>query len=210
MLIIDKNKDYYDYLSRLYGVDKKVTFDRRGSTILTQEALRDIVVKEPRWNESTQYFVLEVGNIQFLFQIANIEQIQKGDWRRGHNDIWDGEWSLFHIFKEDYHFGKKEMTIAPCNIEKVYNIKKRKLEEVITSFRDTCKFSKYAPVIDLPILNDTFIPSVIEQFVIWNELSNYISAKNNDKNIEIEMTDVERAVNHGFDKKSSFRNPIKL
>lgn len=210
MLIIDKNKDYYDYLSRVYGVDKKVTFDRRGSTIISQVLLRNIVIKEPGWNESTQYFVLEVGNIQFLFQITNIKQIQKGNWRKGISDIWDGEWSLFHIFKEDYHFGKKEMAIAPCKIEKVYNNKKRKFEEVITSFKNTCKFNKYDTVIDLPILDDTFIPSVIEPFIIWNELSNYISAKNNDKNVDIGMTDIEKAVNHGFDKKSSFRNPIKL
>ena len=31
MYIVDKHKDYYDYISHIYGVDKDTAFDRRGS-----------------------------------------------------------------------------------------------------------------------------------------------------------------------------------
>lgn len=211
MQVIDRNQDYYDYLSKIYGTDKSVTFDRRGSIILTQDFLRNIVVKESGWRNKAQYFVLEVGNIQFLFKIDNIKKIQKGDWKKGTVDIWDGDWSLFNIFKEDYHFGKKEVTICPCNVREMYNNKKHKYEVVITAFKDTCLFSdRIGKEIELPILKDTIITKMIEPFIIWNELSNYISAKNNDKDIDLKMTDVEKAVNHGFDKKASFRNPIRL
>lgn len=29
-----KNKDYYDYLSEIYGIDEKVVYDRRQVTVL--------------------------------------------------------------------------------------------------------------------------------------------------------------------------------
>lgn len=44
MKIIDKNKDYYDFLMGVYGQDPKAVYDRRGSAILhkdrTPEPLR--------------------------------------------------------------------------------------------------------------------------------------------------------------------------
>ena len=43
----------------------------------------------------------------------------------------------------------------------------------------------------------------------WIELQTYFSSLGNDKDIDLHLTDVEKAVNHGFDKKTSFRNPIK-
>lgn len=211
MLIVDKNKDYYDYLSKVYGVDKLVTFDRRGSINLTQEDLRNAVVKEPGWFNKTQYFVLEIGTIQFLFKITNIKKIQERDYTKNLFDIYDGDWELMKTFCENYHFGKKEITIAPCYVKELYIAKKHKMEAVITTFKETCLFDRHrGREIELPVLKNTIITRIIDPFVIWKELSNYISSKNNDKDIDIKMTDEERAVNHGFDKKYSFRNPVKL
>ena len=34
MKIIDNKKDYYDYLSGVYGIDELIVFDRRGSKLL--------------------------------------------------------------------------------------------------------------------------------------------------------------------------------
>ena len=64
--------------------------------------------------------------------------------------------------------------------------------------------------IENPILKDTSISSLLIPVDIWKELSNYISSKGNDKNVEIVNSDIAKLENHGFDKKSSFRNPIKL
>ena len=60
-----------------------------------------------------------------------------------------------------------------------------------------------------PILDATHIPSFIPAMDIWVELNNYISSKYNDKTIEIKNSDTDKLINHGFDKVSSFRNPIK-
>ena len=45
MLIIDRNKDFYDHFSHIYGVDNKVVFDRRGSTRINDERLLDYLYK---------------------------------------------------------------------------------------------------------------------------------------------------------------------
>ncbi len=37
MKIIDKNKDYYDFLMGVYGQDPKAVYDRRGSAILHKD-----------------------------------------------------------------------------------------------------------------------------------------------------------------------------
>lgn len=51
MKIIDKNKDYYDFLMGVYGQDPKAVYDRRGSAILhkdrTPEPLRKLAADSP-------------------------------------------------------------------------------------------------------------------------------------------------------------------
>ena len=37
MKIIDNKKDYYDYLSEMYGTDDLIVFDRRNSKMLNSE-----------------------------------------------------------------------------------------------------------------------------------------------------------------------------
>ena len=39
MKIIDNKKDYYDYLSGIYGIDELIVFDRRGSVPLKEDML---------------------------------------------------------------------------------------------------------------------------------------------------------------------------
>lgn len=39
MKIIDNKKDYYDYLSGVYGIDELIVFDRRGSLLLIADCM---------------------------------------------------------------------------------------------------------------------------------------------------------------------------
>lgn len=39
MKIIDRYKDYYDYLSGIYGIDELVIFDRRENFVLQNDSL---------------------------------------------------------------------------------------------------------------------------------------------------------------------------
>jgi len=70
MYILDKNKDYYDYVSRIYGVDKTITFDRRGSFLVNEKELLEpytINIKKGYhsfYDDNAIFFILEVGYIQ--------------------------------------------------------------------------------------------------------------------------------------------------
>jgi hypothetical protein len=63
--------------------------------------------------------------------------------------------------------------------------------------------------IEDPILADTSLTSILDGEAIWKEIQNYISSLNNEVDVETDISDVDKAVNHGFDKKTSFRHPIK-
>jgi len=60
-----------------------------------------------------------------------------------------------------------------------------------------------------PILRETKLTSLLDPQEIWVNLDNYLSSLNNDKDVSIPMTEEEKAEVHGFDRKTSFRNPIK-
>ena len=58
----------------------------------------------------------------------------------------------------------------------------------------------------IPILSQTGIPAVIQPEQIFLGIEEYLSSKSNDRSMESEgLTDVDKAVNHGFDKRTSFR-----
>lgn len=48
MKIIDNKKDYYDYLSGIYGVDDLVVYDRRGSVHLNSNSIL--------WSRGVNYY----------------------------------------------------------------------------------------------------------------------------------------------------------
>ena len=59
MRIIDKNKDYYDYLAHQVDSDDGVTFDRRGSIPLRHEDFFNILskhVKEHNYHQHLYWF----------------------------------------------------------------------------------------------------------------------------------------------------------
>ena len=58
-----------------------------------------------------------------------------------------------------------------------------------------------------PILTNTFVSKLIPAEEIYRNIEDFLFAARNDKDQESEgLTDVDKAINHGFDKKNSFRN----
>jgi hypothetical protein len=62
MKIIDRNKDYYDYLSHVYGVDGNIAFDRRGSVLLTDRYIREFAAANAA--RYSLYFGFRSGSIE--------------------------------------------------------------------------------------------------------------------------------------------------
>ena len=73
MRIIDKNKDFYDYLQGIY-LDQLLVFDRTGSFVLTKQALCDCIPKHAR--RPGCFVLLQVCNTFWLYYAR---QVQKKD-----------------------------------------------------------------------------------------------------------------------------------
>ena len=59
----------------------------------------------------------------------------------------------------------------------------------------------------IPILKNTWVPSFVSPEEAYYSIEEWLIAQHNDVTQESkDLTDVDKAVNHGFDKKSSFRN----
>jgi hypothetical protein len=213
MYIIDKNKDYYDYLKGTYGIDKTIVYDRRGSIVLSNQYIIDYLRKEYHRLESIEHFILEIGDKQYLFS-AKLYYKKEGFLYVSTNGVFN----LEKIFNDNKHYFEKEITIVSCNLEnfhysynfmyKGYKVKEFNYSSL--SWADVLiNENRLEQKIDNPILSNTCIPHFIPAKDIWISLMNYISSKYNDKTIDIKNSDVDKIVNHGFDKKTSFRNPIK-
>ena len=211
MYIIDKNKDYYDYHSHYYGVDKQIVYDRRNSTVETNEQLINMAEIHGRVTkpDAVKYLLLEIGYTQYLVRLYDFIMTQ--DSLLGLTAV-DCNMKLVNTFNDFTH-----RFTTPISIRCVHLYSYWKFERVSTDFRNRVEKGKYEEVlhriydnaIENPILSNTKIAGLIDGEVIWKELQNYISSLNNDVDCSTPMTDVEKAEIHGFDKKTSFRNPIK-
>jgi hypothetical protein len=222
MRVLDKKfKDYYDYISYLYGQpEKDITYERNGILLIDNDLLKwACYIYFERNSEvpsvpKTPFFI-EIGYIQYFFGLRNVIQDKNknltgeiflkkkfdngvhifenpitmwNDWRyvSKQNRLW---W-----WDEKYHDGMQ--SINDLDIHWLQKNEKR----------DNAKHI----FIKNPIFKDTQIPSLIPAQEIYVALHNYIAAKNNDKDIDLKMTDEEKTEIAGFDRKISFRNPIKL
>lgn len=205
MKIIDKNQDCYDYLSNIYGIDNKIVYDRRGSFIVDQKFLIGWI-NDHRSYKHDYYFILEVGFYQYLFVFKNL--IEKATYGINyHTDVTYDNFELVHIFSDNKHYFVKPLTIQSVYVNTNYSWKKREHKITITSFKESINIQKNS--IENPIIKDTEITRFISVDTIWKNLYNYISSLDNDKDVDIINSDVDKAVNHGFDARWSFRHPIK-
>lgn len=208
MIIIDRNTDYYDYVSNLYGKDPKIVFDRRGSILLTANIdlytnpIKNFYKRYLYTNKPERFYsLLEIGTKQYLIQGYNIKRDRTTELPTRCDlrllRTYNNQKNYYHYplsiqqVRVAYRFGVSEET----------TIENMSFEEAIQTFEDR--------LIPLPILRETDITKIIEPTEIWSELQNYISSLNNERDTNLPMTQEERAELHGFDRKTSFRHPVK-
>lgn len=197
MYILDKNKDYYDHFSKIYGEDKSITFDRRGSVFITDELLINKYEATGR-GKNEQFILLETGTVQYLIRIYDIVLIT--DYKTKTYDKYiSSKMEVVQVFKDKNKFG------CSVSIQMVRN----SWFSFFNAKNENRDYSNYevqkSKEIKLPILANTQITKLIPPEEIWKELSNYISSLKNDKD-SVYVPDTQKIVNHGFDKRESFRN----
>jgi hypothetical protein len=211
--IIDyKKKDYYDYvLYTLNDTDKFLTYDRKDPTILSDQNIIDMCVYDSIYGLREKYhFLLEVGFIQYLFSVENVyydEELKKKCGAINFKKIYsDGK----HYFEKEISFIKRFDFCFKADWWRIRKNDERYEKLSNFDFNKIIYEGRQEDIIPNPILKETKIPSFIEAKDIYINLLNYLSAQKNDKDYSTDLTDIDKAENHGFDKKTSFRNPIKI
>ena len=208
-IISGGKKDYYDFLSGIYGIDEDIVYDRRNSIVLKDfgycknffSKIKDFHdLKKRKYKRYhyegnklvygvieegvISYFVIEIGYYQYLFRTERYLD----DNSEVQIDV-----QLCHKIEL-----KEKKSKAPISIIPV---------EYFGFFRETPEIKEYLIKQEAqnPILCDTWVTSYIPPEEIYNNVYNYLISIR-EPNIVDKRTDIEKLESKGFDKKISFRN----
>lgn len=215
MYIVDRNRDFYDYVSNIYGVDKGIVFDRRESQRITDHDLKNTMdFPNPnlvsanrffRHFDENRYIILETGAVQYLIKIFDVKFTKD---KVGNFNLKSYSCKVVREFYENKNRFGFPISLKRARLHYQWA---KNTEQAIQSdtFEELFLPGREEDLIKLPILAGTSLTSILDPDKIWKDIMNYISSLKNDVDVSIPMTDVEKAEVHGFDKKSSFRHPIK-
>jgi len=222
MRIICKRKDFYDHKCYEYGYDPFPTFDRRvhdfqldQKRVLTNEKLVHLAMGcqyVEKIDNREYFFRLGCGFSLYIFSLSVKSYITK---------YKDG---IIPSYLPKNYSGDAILGYIPdrYNISFVRSLKNTRevcknvmaLARVGTRYSKcdikTCDISEMwvsGDEIVLPIMKATALSNLIDPQDIYIDLDTYLGSFYNDKDQESEgLTDGDKAVNHGFNKKESFRN----
>lgn len=200
MKILDKNKDFYDYLQ---DYDSDIVFDRRGSHILTNEELNFFPLYN-RYKVNDVYLLLQIGYTNWLIVEKPIKIIKDVS---GYNIVKDFSIELIEKWKDynksvDFKFGeiKTRYTIEYITSKK-FNHKTALIDDIkLGNFEYKNNLAEKSPI----VLSKTKLPSILNAQEVYLAIEEWLLHKKDDS-IHDSMTDKEKIVSHGFDTKSSFR-----
>jgi len=221
MKIIDNKKDYYDYLSGIYGMDGLAVYDRRESVAWAQYKDRfplfidsrrvkdDVFIPETEkrrgwWHPHRRFLCVEAGKRQYLIQAERILAKESAD------EVEIRRTLLGSRLVEEKH-SKAPLAVFEC--EMYWSPFDRQKELDWSSVRYWDNRYRYLrqrgeqdePLVENPILAGTFIASMIPADEIWKALYEYLMSLN-DKEIVDKRPDALKIEAAGFDLKTSFRN----
>ena len=201
MKIIDKrsNKDYYDYLSGIYGEDPKLILDRR---------------------EGKKIDLFEEEKIVLFICGKQIEGFYTdGKIYYGEELLKIGERNIFRHWKRDdtdnVHIKYKRQDMKPnsfcyVNLKISEDAGKHNKKEDCPILYDTGYRCVKERFIKFPNLNNLGIPSLIPPEEMFKMLTEWLSNKiTESENFIDNRSDVDKLLSKGFDKKESFRPKIK-
>ena len=214
MRIIDKYKDYYDFLGHT-SEDRTLVYDRRGSTPLNKETVLYYIYRYSRDNSVT--FGLQAGFKLFILQAIHLQaehdprtrilQHVTGDIQLVDsidNFNWAGQPLQFVDLKLPYSLYKNKWYTHTDSWDRSYQHQLK----TVPVMRSKGNERPDELLAEKPLLCDTGIPALISPFEIYKNLEMYLSSLKTEKTVDI-VTNDEKIINHGFDMKSSFRHPVK-
>lgn len=194
MHILSKYKDYYDFLSGIWGIDPKIVLDRRDFKFplfydhIPQKVSLFICGKliEGFWDGISFYYGYS------LSKFGKIDELPR--W----NDINSIDISKRVSFK----YNGRDFRILVDIINDRQNINIKENCPIILNLGGKTNYK-------FPILSKMNLVSVFSPEVIYQMLVDWYSERNNDAEKRPDnQTDLQKLISKGFDKKDSFRGKI--
>ena len=205
MKIIDKNKDYYDYIQFEY-LDDTFTFDRRDSFVLTKE----YICSKYRDDRHQSFILLQICHTYWLFKINFIKNNKYSydpddytlefivDWKN-----YDSSRELIKLSMIDFPYRRIEKMdfITDVNSQ---NYRERYVFNEYRLYKGNLNEREDRHI---PILKETGIASFIDAHDIYYSLEEYFSEEktSSERTEPIGMTNNDKIISHGFDAIKSFR-----
>lgn len=188
MKIISKYKDYYDYLSGIYGIDEKIVLDRTSL------------------NESIVFYD-NIDEKKIILHICDREY--QGVFKKG-RFYWGKQLEDIKIkFKKSFEFFNNNDYSVNVELQSINTTiypgpRKSKLNRELNC--PIIYSREYGTPIKYPKLSDFNLAGLLPPKEIYLLLTDWLSPK---EDIADKRTNKEKILTNGFDLKSSFRNPIK-
>lgn len=236
MKIIDRNKDFYDFLAHQTNSDEDIVFDRRGSILLTKDILCktinegsgssiivngktflnpippdnsfSLIFKDKKPEPPFYITILTAGFTFFIIKWTHLKYENSSSNHFYNSSLIDFKMELLCTVKW-YDYSGPPLCLYRAHSRQYSIAKMTKDDWLKANFANItfCPFFKNQPDKVFPILNNAGFASIIQPEEIYMGIEEYLLALKNDKPAEsFGLTDVDKIVNHGFDKKTSFRN----
>lgn len=192
MKIISKYKDYYDYLTGIYGVDPKLVLDRRDTHKFSP--LPNVI------------YILIIGDtcVEFFYNENEFYFLDEGKEK----------------FSTEPHYSKSEhIWITFPNERSATIIRTTPYKDVKQlAKKENCpiliyRAFRYSSQLDLiakfPKLDDIGFARIMDSVKIYWLITNWLSERVSELETSIPMTDTQKIEAKGFDKKTSFRPNLK-
>jgi len=228
MIIIDKNKDYYDYLAGIEGRDTDLVFDRRGSAIISKEIGPYLPVLGVEYHPPLpdpikekyiriEYF-LRIGNWNGLLYnnvVLDSNNKVKSIGEDHFSELYksaDG-WPMRAYYSkcrprfdyEELHFdelcGHRIKPNENCITAGLYIYG---INEWVLKRGWETQFGNNKKICTNPILSGTRFASMCSPLDTWNYICEWLLSQR-EKPIVDNRTDIEKLEAAGFDKVTSFR-----
>lgn len=237
MRILDNNKDFYDYCQNMYPDDLN-TFDRRDSYNLSKEEFASRFKVDLQWLrrkfarktvlDYQRIIVLQVCNTFWMFLLTITKTDEYGNCT-DYSLVLLNRWQDYDVQREKLKLFKPDFNYSTVsfrdNLEDPKVIERMKQAIHTNDLKDIMVFNKFNiaksttvakgcwnyETKTTPILKNIGIAALVDPLDIYLALDEYFSKEKteSERDASVGITDTEKAVNHGFDAKKSFRGKIK-
>jgi len=189
MKIISKNKDYYDYVQGIYGIDEKLVLDRRSNSpfLRKEDKLRSITesIKEVAFHIAGRRYQISYYMGKPYYTLSERKALYR-HVRAVENP------KRIYMFEPYFstELYDKQNSISDENIKHRVPILIKEYNSITTNF----------------LLGDFGFAKIIPAETMFTNISLFLGYLVDHPAIKNNQTNMEKLLSHGFDKKKSFRH----